>query len=185
MSEADAAIRLATPDDAEAITDAQIRGWQTTYRGVVPDSVLDGFDPVRRAAWWRTTLTERTDDALEWAWVADAPDGVAGFVHAGAARPEPSEALPPDGAGEVYAIYLRPERRGQGYGRRLFSRAVGELQARGYDPIVVWVLEANPIARRFYEAAGFREDGARQPITFGSVTTSEVRYRLDAAPTAA
>ena len=172
-------VRLATPDDADAITDAHIRGWQTAYRGLVLDAVLDGFSAERRAAWWRTTLTERTPDEPHWTWVVEAPDGVAGFVDGGVARREPVDALPPEGAGEIYAIYLRPERRGQGYGRRLFARAVDDLTASGYAPIVVWVFEANPAGRRFYEAAGFAPDGTRQDIEIGEAVLPEVRYRLD------
>jgi GNAT superfamily N-acetyltransferase len=127
-------------------------------------------------------LDEGGDDTRVWTWAVEAPDGVAGFVHAGLARPEPAEALPPDEAGEIYAIYLRPERRGQGFGRRLFGRAVAELRARGYDPLLVWVFEANRGARRFYEAAAFRADGARHAIDFGEgVEIPEIRYRLDAA----
>ena len=177
-------VRLATPDDADALADAHIRGWQTAYRGLVPDAILDGFSMERRVAWWRTTLADRTDDDHVWTWVAEAPDGVAGFVYTGAARPEPVDALPPDGAGEVFAIYLRPERRGEGYGRALFTRAVDDLTARGYAPTIVWVFEANPTGRRFYEAAGFAADGARHDIDFDGVVIPEIRYRLDAAGSA-
>lgn len=183
-SSIDDGVRFAIPDDADGIADAHIRGWQTAYRGLVPDAVLDGFSAERRATWWRTTLAERDDDEPVWTWVVDAPDGIAGFVYAGAARDEPADAPPPGGAGEVFAIYLRPERRGQGYGRRLFARAVTELTARGYDPLVVWVFEANPVGRRFYEAAGFRADGARHDIDFDGVVLPEIRYRRDARSTA-
>jgi ribosomal protein S18 acetylase RimI-like enzyme len=175
----DDGVRLATPDDADAITDAHIRGWQTAYRGLVPDEVLDGFSTERRAAWWRTTLSERAPDEAHWTWVVQAPDGVAGFLDGGVGRPEPVEAPAPDGAGEVYAIYLRPERRGQGYGRRLFTRAMADLEARGFDPLLVWVFEANPDGRRFYEAAGFRPDGARHDVEIGEAVLPEIRYRLD------
>jgi len=33
-------IRVATPDDAEAIVDAHVRSWQVAYRGLIPDPVL-------------------------------------------------------------------------------------------------------------------------------------------------
>ena len=52
--------------------------------------------------------------------------------------------------------------------------------ARGFDPVVVWVFEANPAARRFYEAAGFRTDGARSTIDFDGTPVDEIRYRLEA-----
>ena len=101
---------------------------------------------------------------------------VVGFADTGPGRDE--SAPPPEGAGEVYAIYLAPEARGRGYGRALFARAIEDLQARGFDPIVVWVFEDNPIGRRFYEAAGFRPDGARYTIDFDGTPIDEIRYRL-------
>ena len=37
---------------------------------------------------------------------------------------------------------------------------------------------ANANTRRFYEAAGFRVDGARQPVDFGEASLPEIRYQL-------
>src|SRR5262245_66237739 len=93
-------VRLATPDDAAAIADAHVRGWQVAYRGLVPDAILDRFDVGRRAAWWRDQLQAETASAAtrEWTWVVEAPDGVVGFVRAGEARDE--GVAPPPGAGE-------------------------------------------------------------------------------------
>lgn len=175
MTAHDPVVRRARPDDAEAIADAHIRGWQTAYRGLVPDAVLDGFSAERRIAWWNEELA-RPDSSTEptTTWVVEAPDGVAGFVYTGPARDGP--VAPPAGAGEVFAIYLRPERRGQGYGRVLFAAATADLEQRGLTPLVVWVFEANPPARRFYEAAGFRADGARHAIDFDGVVVPEIRY---------
>src|SRR6059058_3443447 len=34
-------VRTATVDDALAVETVRIRGWQTAYRGIVPDSFLD------------------------------------------------------------------------------------------------------------------------------------------------
>ena len=65
-------------------------------------------------------------------------------------------------------------------GRALFTRAIHDLVDRGFDPIVVWVFEENPTARRFYEAAGCRVDTARHDVDFDGVLVPEVRYLLDA-----
>ena len=37
------------------------------------------------------------------------------------------------------------------------------------------------MARRFYQAAGFRADGARSTIDFDGTPIDEIRYRLDSA----
>lgn len=86
---------------------------------------------------------------------------------------------PPAGAGEVYAIYIEPTALRRGHGRRLLAHAMADLAARGFDPIVVWVLDANVSARRFYEAAGLRADGSRATIDFDGAPVDEVRYRMD------
>ena len=115
--------------------------------------------------------------ASGWTWVVEVGGAVVGFAASGAGHAE--SAPPPEGAGEVFAIYLAPEARGRGYGRTLFAHVVSDLQGRAFDPIVVWVFEANPVARRFYEAAGFSTDGARFTIDFDGSPIDEIRYRLD------
>jgi GNAT superfamily N-acetyltransferase len=171
------AVRLARPEDAEAIADAHVRGWLATYRGLVPDAFLDGLSVERRAAFWRDTIaSELAEPALVGrTWVVEEAGTVRGFASTGAIRDQP-EGLAT--AGEVFAIYLAPEARGRGLGRALFAHAIHDLRGRGFDPIVVWVFEANTVARPFYEAAGFHPDGATQRVEFGDLAIPEIRYRL-------
>ena len=173
------AVRRATAGDAAAIAAIHVRGWQAAYRGLVPDGVLDGFDVARRTSHWERLIVDRPPDDASRIWVGEDGGVVTGFAAAGPGRDE--SAPPPEGAGEVYAIYVDPDRIAAGHGRALFAHAVDDLRARGFDPIVVWVFEANPRARRFYEAAGFRVDGARHDIDFDGVLVPEIRYRLDVA----
>ena len=169
-------VRLARPDDAEAIADAHVRGWLATYRGLVPDSVLDGLSVERRTTFWRDTITsETTAQTPARTWVVEEAGKVRGFASTGEIRDQPDGL---GGAGEVFAIYLAPEARGRGLGRALFRHVVDDLRDRGFDPVVVWVFEANADTRRFYEAAGFSVDGARQPVDFGEASLPEIRYRL-------
>jgi len=44
---------------------------------------------------------------------------------------------------------------GKGYGNYLLKKCVDELKSLGYDKILLWVLEDNLKARRFYEKNGF------------------------------
>jgi L-amino acid N-acyltransferase YncA len=189
-------VRLARPDDAEAIADAHVRGWLAAYRGLVPDSVLDGLSVERRATFWRDTITAETatgaaapgattatatapttasDAGAARTWVVEESGQVRGFASTGAIREQPDGIA---GAGEVFAIYRAPEARGRGLGRALFGHIIDDLRGRGFDPVVLWVFEANTDTRRFYEAAGFRLDGARQPVDFGETSLPEIRYRL-------
>jgi L-amino acid N-acyltransferase YncA len=170
-------VRLARPDDAEAIADAHVRGWLAAYRGLVPDPVLDALSVERRVTFWRDTITAETasNPTAARTWVVEEGGQVRGFASTGPVRDEPDGLA---GAGEIFAIYLAPEARGRGLGRTLFGHVVDDLRGRGFDPVVVWVFEANAGTRRFYEAAGFRLDGARQPVDLGETSLPEIRYRL-------
>jgi ribosomal protein S18 acetylase RimI-like enzyme len=57
------------------------------------------------------------------------------------------------------------------------ASALDRLAAAGYEQATLWVLDTNARARRFYEAAGFRADGAEKPDDRGTFTLREVRYR--------
>jgi hypothetical protein len=42
-------VRPAGLSDADAIGRIHVAAWQQTYRGLIPDAVIDGFTPARRA----------------------------------------------------------------------------------------------------------------------------------------
>lgn len=174
----DRAVRLATPADASAIATVHTRSWRAAYRGLVPDGILDGLSIERRTTFWHDTIARRVPEDPGRTWVVTTSDDVIGFAHTGPGNAE--AAPPPPGAGEVFSIYLAPEAVGHGHGRGLFARATTDLADRGFDPIVVWVFEENPTARRFYEAAGCRLDGVRHDVDFDGALVPEVRYLLEA-----
>lgn len=175
-------MREASIGDAPAIADLHVRAWLAAYRGIVPDAILDGFSVEARTEFWARAIDRVgtvPGDAIR-IWVVLEAGVVRGFV---ATRPSRDADATP-GTGEVNAIYLAPEAWGRGLGRPLLRHAAGDLRARGFDPVILWVIEANARGRRFYERAGWRPDGARQPIDFDGVFVDEIRYRQepDAVP---
>ncbi|MGP8000737.1 MAG: N-acetyltransferase family protein [Streptosporangiaceae bacterium] len=169
-------IRAAVPDDAEEVERLRVAGWQTAYRGILPDGYLDRLrvDGERR----RRHMTERAASARPAGVesVATAAGAIVGWVAGGLCR---DADRPGPGHGEIYAIYVRPEWWGRGAGRLLMAHAVRALTAAGCTDITLWVLAANQRARRFYQAAGFRPDGTRQLRDRGA-PVPELRYRLPA-----
>jgi ribosomal protein S18 acetylase RimI-like enzyme len=171
------------PEDAEEVERLRVAGWQTAYRGILPDDYLDRMrvDGERRRRHMIGQAAAREAAARSGAGQAVAVESVAvqdraivGWVAAGRCR-DADRAGP--GQGEIYAIYVLPEWWGRGAGRLLMAHAVRALTEAGADDITLWVLQANQRARRFYEAAGFRPDGTRQLLELGGPVT-EVRYRL-------
>lgn len=162
-------IRPATPDDAPAIAAVHVASWQGAYRGQLPDEVLDGLDVERRTAGWREFLTGEGQFTL----VSEDDGRITGFAHGNAAREDN-----PDGkTGEVFAIYARPDAWGTGAGRELMTAAVEWLREAGYRDAVLWVLDGNARARRFYELAGWAPDGTTKDDVVAGVPVTEVRYR--------
>jgi ribosomal protein S18 acetylase RimI-like enzyme len=64
--------------------------------------------------------------------------------------------------GEIAAIYVHPSHWRKGVGRALCVHALNAATRRGYELVTLWVLASNDGAKQFYEAMGFKPDGARK-----------------------
>ncbi|HZU20653.1 MAG TPA: GNAT family N-acetyltransferase [Gaiellaceae bacterium] len=160
-------VRLASPDDSLAIERARVHGWRTAYRHIYPADDLDAL-PID-ADRWRSRLHVPPPG---WTTlVCEDLDRVVGFASVGPSRDE-------DGLGELYAIYVDPDAWSSGAGRALIEAAEEQLAA-DYETALLWVLEDNPRARRFYERAGWTPDGARKAEERFGVRAPEVRYRKE------
>jgi GNAT superfamily N-acetyltransferase len=116
------------------------------------------------------SVEERAEFWRQWPPLVAEIDGeIVGYVSVGPCRDEPSE-------GELYAIYVHPEHWGTGIGRELIQAGEQRMRELGHQEAVLWVLEDNPRARRFYEAAGWSTDGTTRPIELLGVEVPEVRY---------
>ncbi len=101
---------------------------------------------------------------------------VTGFVSFG-----PSRDADAVGFGEIYALYVDPERYQGGVGRLLMAEARQRLQGAGFDAAVLWVLQGNRRALAFYEREGWVPDGAtrlEQPYDIVS-DVKRLRRKLD------
>lgn len=170
------AIRLAIVDDAPALAGIGERAWNLTYRGIVPDAVLDEWIEGAEAG-WRGALEQPPAHGQWRPWVAERQDTVLGYLTTSPAKDE--WLPPPDGAGEVTNLYLEPGAIGTGIGRRLYEHAVDDLRERGFNPLVIWAFRDNPRARRFYERMGLAIDVPDHHWVLGGVPCPIVRFRLD------
>lgn len=167
-------VRPATVEDAEGIATVHVRSWQVTYRGHLPDTLLDGLSVQRRKAGWEAAIGRAGWTTL----VAQTPDGpIGGFALVGPNRDDDGA-----GRGELMALYLDPDRWSHGWGRALHVAAVAALVAGGYSSATLWVLDVNDRARRFYERAGWVADGSVKDDDVGDgVITRDLRYVRDLA----
>ncbi|KAA0697622.1 GNAT family N-acetyltransferase [Neorhizobium sp. P12A] len=148
----DVVIREATLDDATAIAALHVVAWQRAYGALAPLEVQAIVDEAFRLRKWREKLSAPSADQL--VIVAERNSALVGFGAAGA----PSEEIF-GGRGEIRFLYIDPERKRQGVGRRLLSELVAHLQRCGYSGAALGVVEGNGDALAFYEALGGRVAG--------------------------
>ena len=165
-------IREAKRRDADAIADVHVTTWQAAYRDVMPDEFLDTLSVAGRAMQWDGIL--QNPEPRSQAFVAEEDGEIVGFVHCGACRDDDIQEFD---AGEVYAIYVHPDRWGEGIGSDLLRRAVEFLEEADYDFAALWVLAENRGSRDFYEKAGFIPDGTEKVEEQGGRDLVHVRYR--------
>lgn len=161
-------VRLATEGDADEIGRIQVESWRAAYTGLMPQEVVDTFDVDRRQATWREWLGA-PPRARSATFVVEDAGEVVGFAGVGPSRDEPA-------SGELYTIYLHPSRWGSGIGRALIQRAEEAMRAAGFQTAMLYVLDGNERAERFYRAAGWKQDGQKVD-EFHGATVTELRYR--------
>ena len=164
-------IRRATPDDAAALARVHIDSWRSAYRGLVPDSHLEGLDYERRAQRFRESLAQNAEET----YLAEQDGEVLGFLTLGGCRDTDVDQKT---TGEIWGIYLAPGHWRKGIGTVLCRYGERILGARGYRSAILWVFAGNEQARRFYEAMGYRADGATKMLTPGAPLEA-VRYRRE------
>jgi len=135
----------------------------------MPADALETASVAERQRMWREGLPQELPPQRA-TFVAEAEGEVVGFASVGECREPGSE------DGELYAIYLDQTRWGHGVGRSLLEQAERSLRDAGFEAALLWVLEGNARAIRFYERAGWQRSG-RKTDTFQGAEVVELGYR--------
>lgn len=164
----DLTIRPARVADAREMARVIVQSWRETYRGVVPDRILDdpGFEDAR-TRFWTAALTEERYRANRIA-VAERDGRLVGVAMSGPVD-EPESAW----TRQLYVLYVVATELGSGAGPALFDAVI-----RPGESVVLWVADPNPRAQAFYRRQGFAPDGA-ETVDDG---IREIRMVRPAAP---
>jgi ribosomal protein S18 acetylase RimI-like enzyme len=146
-------VRKATPHDARAIALVHVGAWRAAYQGLLPDTQLDRLDAEKCEAAWESALRDSS-----WpVYVLESDGVVRGFCSTGKCE---DPGMDTNRTAEIPAVYLDPDIWGRGHGRTLCEAVFAELRQRGFSEVVLWALDGNEQAARFYQALGFAADGA-------------------------
>ncbi len=167
-------LRPPEPDDAPHLGAVHVLAWQTAYRGgLMPDDYLDGLSADERADMWGQALAAEPRPRFHRLVAVDeASDRLVGFITVGPAGGDGDA-----DEGEVFSLNVHPDHWGRGAGTVLLDGGVAALSADGFRSLILWVHPGNERACRFYEARGWRSDGAEKLQDVLGVTVPEVRYR--------
>ena len=142
-------VRPARVQDVRQVARVHVRCWQETYRGLMPDAVLDdpGFPAARERMWTGALTGERYRQNR--VAVAERDDELVGIAMSG----------PPEDAAaawmrQLYVLYVYAADHGTGAGRALLEAVIDSA-----EPAALWVADPNPRAQAFYRKHGFAADG--------------------------
>ena len=140
-------IRPATPEDAFDIATINTLGWKTTYRGLMPDQILDNLAVTEeRVEGWKKVIQN-----AQIYMVAENESGVVGYLSGGKSR-EANVPYPY----ELYALYVHPDCQRLGVGCALVKAFRKKIKG---EPFCVYALDGNTCALNFYQKIG----GIRYP----------------------
>lgn len=196
-------VREATAADARAVAQAHVASWRAAYRGIIDEDFLHNLSVDDKQSYWLQWFMR--NEPSRFMRVIDDDARAVGFAVGGPARGRmpsgparrslaaagawPLADIPPltdatDEAakaesatvGEVYVLYLLPEVQRRGWGTQLMRSMARGLRQRGSQSMLLWVLQRNHAACRFYEALGGQplyrrrtEVGRQQLVEIGYV----------------
>lgn len=157
-------IRYITPEDRlEEISNIYEQSWRYAYQNIIPQSYLDSIP----SGAWVENLSRNGRGNI----IMVEKDAIIGTSSLCRSRWERYGDY-----GEIISIYFLPEYIGKGYGKKLLEEAIKGLRALGFKDVLLWVLEDNDRARRFYERNGFTFHGECRMDNIGGNQLREVMY---------
>lgn len=145
-------VRTAAINDARGVAIVHVTSWQASYRGLMPDDVLDGLSVEQREGGWREIIA--ATDTPGRTIVADLDGEIVGWAAFGPGRDaEASE------QGELWGLYAHPHAFSTGVGHALITAVETALLEDGFASAYLWVLDGNDRAANFYERHGWIADG--------------------------
>ena len=137
-------IRKVRYDDIEQIVDINIKDWKKVYKGIMDDEILNNLDKNEKIEKWKKHYN------IGNVIVAEQKGQVIGYC-----RYDDNVVYEnTDIDSEIIAIYVDCDNLGNGVGRKLVEYVMRDLKSKRKNKMIIWCLEKNENARKFYERMG-------------------------------
>lgn len=160
-------IRYVTPmDNPLDISEIYEKSWKYAYRNIIPTDYLESIP----SGCWANSINKAGMHSL----IITENNQIIGTASFCKSRWEHYSEY-----GEIVSIYFLPEYIGKGYGQYLLNACVDELNKSGFNRILLWVLEENQRARKFYEKNRFVCTDNILDDNIGGKALREIMYILN------
>lgn len=141
-------IRNANENDARAISQIRIDGWKSAYRGIISDEYLDSIDYEKdyQRVYDRILGKDKDYNPNTIVFVDDITNEVLGFSSFGEINTLSDNMYDC----ELYAIYVKPENKGQGIGKQMLEYINDYFKSIGKKNMILFCLKDNLLSRKFY-----------------------------------
>lgn len=168
----DVSVRLAWPDDADAIARIQLAGWREQHADVLGPEALASLDPAQAAAAWGAMIAT-PPDARARVLVALERDVVRGFCVVHPCHDPDADRV---ADGEIGELGVAASSRGQGHGSRLVQAAADTMRADSFVRARWWLRTTDDALRSFVVSTGWAPDGAHRELAADDgATVKQVR----------
>lgn len=137
-------IRKVEYKDIEKIVDINIKDWKKLYRGIIDDDILNTLNREEKIKKWKEHYN------IGNVVVAEENGTILGYCR----YDDNASYENTDIDSEIIAIYVDCDKLGNGVGRKLVEYVIMDLKSKNKTKMVIWCLEKNQNARKFYEKMG-------------------------------
>ena len=160
-------IRKAKEEDAKDIAYVNTYTWLTTYKGLMPDELLEERVKTIDERVPKIINAIKTKDNF---YVALDDNKVVGIMSYGKSRNQDYI-----DSGEIKSIYILKDYQGLGLGKSLFMTGIKELLNMGFNSMILNVLERND-AFGFYQKYGGKKVSEKIDDFGGTILKENVMY---------
>lgn len=141
-------IRKAKIEDSNSIANLILRGWQTAYKGLIDQELLDDMKEDEMSKGWKKNIFSQNESNN--IYVYEEENRILGVIRFGKVDDKNDRCH----NAEIYVLYVEPELKRNGIGSKLFNYAKAYFIEHNTTDLIIWCLKENEPSIEFYKKMG-------------------------------